>query len=69
MLTNLLMGLIHGAAPITNTNSATGNIGGLNSAANGPRRGFTFIPTVAYKSQFISMSTGSSTGAQVKKVP
>ena len=50
-----------GATPITSTNSATGNIAGLNSAANGSRRVFTFIPTVAYKSQFISMSTGSST--------
>ncbi|MEP7144573.1 MAG: hypothetical protein ABI707_16955, partial [Ferruginibacter sp.] len=48
------------AAPITNTNSATGNIAGLNSAANGSRRVFTFKPTVAYKSQFISMSTGSA---------
>jgi HYR domain len=50
-----------GTTPITNTNSATGSITGLNSSANGSRRVFTFIPTLSYKSQFISMSTGSST--------
>ena len=49
------------ATPITNANSSTGNITGLNSSANGSRRAFVFTPTVAYKSQFISMNTGSLT--------
>lgn len=46
---------------ITNTNSVTGAITGLNSAADGSRRSFSFTPTLAYKSQFISMNLGSAT--------
>ncbi len=48
------------ATRITNTNATTGVITGLNSSADGSRRSFTFTPTLAYKSQFISMSTGSA---------
>ena len=49
------------ATPVTNANSSTGNITGLNSSANGSRRAFMFTPTLAYKSQFIFMNTGSTT--------
>lgn len=49
------------ATAITNTNAATGAIAGLNSAANGSRRSFTFTPTLPYRAQFISLNAGSAT--------
>ena len=49
-----------GAVPITANNTVAGTLTGLNSAADGSRRVFTFTPTLTYKSQFISASTGSS---------
>ncbi len=49
------------ASPIINTMSTAGTITNLNSSADGSRRYFRWDPIIDYKSQFISMSTGSAT--------
>ncbi len=48
------------AMPITATNTVAGPLPGLNSTADGSRRVFTFTPTLTYKSQITSASTGST---------
>lgn len=49
------------ATALKDTMNSSGVITNLNSSADGSRRFFRWDPIIPYKSQFISMSTGSST--------